>query len=191
MRTVERSSDSDSRAALATALGDVAAGDRAALRTIFNATSPKLLGICLRVLKDREEAEDALQDVFVSVWQRASSFDPAKASAITWLATIARNRSIDRLRSRKQQRFSAPLEDGLEIPDDAPDAFTLAADGQGRQQLKGCIAELENRAQSMIRAAFFDGLAYSQLAERAGVPLGTLKGWMRRGLRQLRECLQK
>lgn len=179
------------QAALVAALRAAADGDRGALRTIFDHTSAKLMGICLRILKDREEAEDALQDTFISVWQRAASFDPAKASPVTWLATIARNRAIDRLRTRRLPHAAAFDEAALHVADDAPDPFAKAAAAQERGQLQGCLAQLESRTQRMIHAAFFDGLAYSQLAERAGVPLGTVKSWIRRGLQQLRRCLEQ
>src|SRR5919197_5513946 len=85
---------------LAAALVRVAGGDRAALRLVYQETSAKLFGVCLRILRDRSEAEDVLQDVYVTVWRKAASFDPDRASPITWMVAIARNRSIDRLRSR-------------------------------------------------------------------------------------------
>src|SRR4030095_8224486 len=88
------------RSQLAAALVRVAGGDRAALRLVFQDTSAKFLCVCLRILKDRGEAEDVLQEVFVTVWRKAASFDPGRASPITWMVAIARNRSIDRLRSR-------------------------------------------------------------------------------------------
>ena len=191
MTSGPRSPTSDSQAALVAALRAAADGDRDALRAIFDRTSAKLMGICLRILKDREEAEEALQDTFISVWQRSGSFDPAKASPVTWLATIARNRAIDRLRAGHRRQDSALDGAALDVADDASDPFGRAATAQESRQLQGCLAELESRSQSIIRAAFFDGFPYSQLAERAGVPLGTMKSWMRRGLQQLRRCLER
>lgn len=176
---------------LVDALGATARGDRDGLQTVFDRTSAKLMGICLRLLGDREEAEDVLQDIYVTVWQRADTFDPDRASAITWLATIARNRAIDRLRSRGAQVATAPAEAALIVADDSPDGFATAAATQEGAQLRGCLGELGDPAQGMIRAAFFEGLAYSQLADRAGVPLGTMKSWIRRGLQQLRQCLER
>src|SRR5213078_3280 len=87
------------RSQLAAALVRVAGGDRAALRMVYQDTSAKLFGVCLRILKDRSEAEDVLQDIYVTVWRKAATFDPSRASPITWLVAVARNRSIDRLRS--------------------------------------------------------------------------------------------
>lgn len=185
-----RTSSSASQAALIAALSAAGRGDRKALRDVFDRTSAKLMGICLQVLKDREEAEDVLQDVFVSVWKRAATFDPAKASPITWLATIARNRAIDRLRSRRSRRADAPVEEILDLADDRPDGFALAAAEDEGARVHHCLSQLEVRAQAMIRTAFFDGLSYSDLATRAGVPLGTVKSWIRRGLQRLRDCLE-
>lgn len=180
-----------SQQALVDALGATAHGDRAGLQTVFDRTSGKLMGICVRLLGDREEAEDVLQDVYVTVWQRADTFDPDRASAITWLATIARNRAIDRLRSRRARPVTAPADEALVVADDGPDGFAVAAATQEGAQLRSCLGELQDPAQGMIRAAFFEGLAYSQLADRAGVPLGTMKSWIRRGLQQLRQCLER
>src|ERR1700682_1124291 len=98
------------RSQLVAALVRVAGGDRTALRTIYQDTSAKLFGVCLRILNDRGEAEDVLQDVYVTVWRKAASFDPARASPITWLVAIARNRSIDRLRAGAGSRRLDPID---------------------------------------------------------------------------------
>jgi len=186
-----RSSDRSAQAALSAALRETALGDRNALREVFDRTSAKLMGICLRVLQDREEAEDVLQEVYISIWSRAGTFDPGKASPITWLATIARNRAIDRLRSRQSQGKSAPVEDILDLADDRPDGFALVAAKDEGERVHHCLSTLEEKAQSMIRIAFFEGMSYSDLAARAGVPLGTCKSWIRRGLQRLRDCLER
>jgi RNA polymerase sigma factor (sigma-70 family) len=176
------------REQLIAALSRVASGDKAALKTVYDLTSSKLLGICASILKERDEAEDVLQEVYVSVWSRAGSFDRERSSPITWLATIARNRAIDRLRSRRIQ----PVE-GLDragyVADDTPDAFTRVADAEDRERLRDCMERLETPHRQAIRSAFFDGLAYSHLALRDNVPLGTMKSWIRRGLLQLKGCL--
>src|SRR6267154_5307936 len=99
-----------SRSQLAAALVRVAAGDRAALQTVYQDTSAKLFGVCLRILNDKSEAEDVLQEVYLTVWRKAASFDPARASPITWLVAIARNRSIDRLRSAAGGRRMDPID---------------------------------------------------------------------------------
>jgi RNA polymerase sigma-70 factor (ECF subfamily) len=177
------------REQLASALRRVAAKDAGALEEVYAATSAKLFGICLRILKDREEAEDALQEVYVKVWRSAAGFDPARASPITWLSTMARNRAIDNLRSSARSRGTEPIEVGMDIADPQKDAFSAAAEGQDRVRLAACIGELDQHQSSAIRAAFLDGATYNELAERSKIPLGTMKSWIRRGLLRLRECL--
>ena len=179
----------DARAALVAALRDAAAGDRAALRHIFDRTSNKLMGICLRILNDRDEAEDVLQEVYVSVWTRAASFDAERASPIAWLASIARNRAIDRLRARRSRAETASVEEALELADERPDGFASAVEREDGERIHHCLSTLETRSQELIRVAFFEGLSHSDLAARAGLPLGTVKSWIRRGLQRLKKCL--
>src|SRR4051812_39696296 len=105
------------RERLVRALERAGQADEASLREIYELTSAKLFGICLRILGDTQEAEDALQDVYVSVWRRAASFDASRASPITWLATLARNRAIDRLRSSRRAGTSEPPEAAAQVPD--------------------------------------------------------------------------
>ena len=176
------------RKRLADALISVGRGDRAALAEVYNLTSAKLFGICLRICGDREEAEDVVQEVYVKVWQRAGRFDPERASPITWLAAIARNSAIDRLRARPTVA-AAPIDAAGEVADDRPAADAAIEDAQEQGRMRACLDALEARASSAIRAAFFGGLTYAELAERDRVPLGTMKTWIRRGLLQLRACL--
>jgi RNA polymerase sigma-70 factor (ECF subfamily) len=169
----------------------IAQGDRASLRRLYEATSSKLFAICLRILSDREESEDVLQDVYVTVWRRADRFDPARASVTTWIATIARNRAIDRLRARGPLAKSDPIED-LEIADEgqvgAEDRLAAADDSA---RLAGCLSELDARTAAVIRTAFFEGVTYEALARQMNTPLGTVKSWIRRGLARLKGCLER
>jgi RNA polymerase sigma factor (sigma-70 family) len=187
-KPVDPSEPAHNRERLIAELARVASGDEAALRSVYDLTSAKLLGICSRILKERDEAEEVLQDVYVSVWSRAGSFDRERSSPITWLATIARNRAIDRLRSRRSQP-SAGMDQAEQVADDSPDAFTRVADAEDSERLRNCMERLDAPHQQAIRSAFFDGLAYSHLALRESVPLGTMKSWIRRGLLQLKGCL--
>ncbi len=175
------------RARVTGALTAVARGERSALTELYTLTSAKLFGICLRICHDREDAEDVLQAVYVKVWQRAERFDPARASPITWLAAIARNSAIDRLRARA--RPAEPISAAADLADDRPLADSIIEDAQERGRIHACLGELEVRTRESIRAAFFGGFTYAQLAERETVPLGTMKTWIRRGLLQLRACL--
>jgi RNA polymerase sigma factor (sigma-70 family) len=175
---------------LSAALARVAAGDRAALELVYRDTSAKLFGVCLRILNDRREAEDVLQEVYITVWRKAGVFDPARASPITWLVAIARNRSIDRIRSGSILRRAEPVESADEVRDPAPDPAAMLETADMQMRLAGCLQDLEERQSTAIRAAFLDGLTYEQLAERMSVPLGTMKSWIRRGLLKLRTCLE-
>lgn len=180
----------EARKRLSEALARAGLGSQAALSEIYEATSAKLFGICLRILRDRAEAEDALQDIYLNVWRKAGSFDPQRASPITWLAALARNRAIDRLRSAGSRR-SDPVELAAHVADPSPDAAaTLEAEETG-SRLHHCIDQLETNRADAIRTAFFGGATYIELADRSGVPLGTMKSWIRRGLLQLKECLER
>jgi RNA polymerase sigma factor (sigma-70 family) len=170
-------------------LDSVAQGDRDAFSRLYERTAAKLYGICLRLMGNEAEAQEVLQEAYVTVWRKAARFEPAKASPITWLAVLARNTAIDRLRRR-----TAGLEDldqAAEVADDRPSAFTLLAEAQDATRLYHCLETLDGRAQAMIRSAFLEGINYPQLAEREGVPLGTMKSWIRRGLQRLRACLEQ
>ncbi len=180
----------ESREALRAAMVRLGEGDRSALKEIYRATRVKLFGICFRILGDRKEAEDALQDVYVNLWQRADRYDPERASPISWLATFARNRAIDRLRTGKVRGGAVPVEEAAPLPDEAPLADMLLVDAEQTAQIHTCLKGLDERTQSHIKAAFFDGKTYAQLAESADVPLGTMKSWIRRGLQKLRACLE-
>ena len=171
-------------------LAQVALGNRAAFEALYRGTANRLFGICLRVLTQRSEAEDALQEVYTTVWRKAAQFDPEKASATAWLAMIARNKAIDRIRSQPHARKFEPMELADEIPDPAASPQRDAQAAGERERLDECMKRLDDRRRSLIRAAFFDGSTYEELAARVGSPLGTVKSWIRRGLLQLRECLE-
>lgn len=181
--------DSERRARLAEALVRTGRGERAAFEQVYRATSAKLFGVCLRIFPDRNEAEEALQDAYLTIWNKAASFEAGRASPISWLVAVTRNRAIDRLRSRGKGGL-ASLEEAAEIPDPAPLADArLQADGEDRV-LKGCIEDLERRDAHFIRSAFMGGATYAELAQRDGEPLGTVKSRIRRALIKLRACME-
>jgi RNA polymerase sigma factor (sigma-70 family) len=163
--------------------------DRKAFAELYRRTSARLFGVCIRMHSDRREAEEVLQEAYVSVWRRAASFDPARARAITWLIALVRNKAIDRLR----QHPGAAVDHDFEINDVAdedPSPASRAESTEEYRRLDDCLQQLEPQQQSSIREAFFSGITYNELAERAKVPLGTMKSWIRRGLLQLRACLE-
>ncbi len=178
----------DDRRRLVSALAEVADGSEAALADVYARTSAKLYGICLRILTDRQEAEDALQDIYVTIWQRAGAFDETRASPVTWLATIARNRAIDRLRARGNRRFTG-LDEAEQVRDPGPGPYASLEIREAHDRLAACVDTLEERHAGAIRQAFFEGVTYAELATKDGVPLGTMKSWVRRALLKLRACL--
>ncbi|WP_353218140.1 sigma-70 family RNA polymerase sigma factor [Sandarakinorhabdus sp.] len=181
-----RSSGAD---ALALLLAQVAAGDANAFQQFYDKTSAKLFGVVLRIVTERQEAEDVLQEVYVSVWRKAATFDPARASPITWVATIARNRAIDRLRARPP-RAHVPVEAAYDLADDGPLPDSGLVASQNARRLETSLATLEPRHAAAIRACYFEGVTYEELAAREAVPVGTLKSWVRRGLLRMRGQLE-
>ena len=182
----------DTRAAARSQLCELllacAAEDRAAFSELYRLTCAKLFGICLRICTNRELAEDVMVDVYHTIWLRAGAFEPGRASPITWMATIARNRAIDAVRRLGSSRETA-LENAPDLADTAPLADATLLSEEGDRRLHLCLDGLEDRQAQSIKAAFFDGLTYAELAARMAVPLGTMKSWVRRGLLRLRECL--
>src|SRR5580692_765959 len=146
---------------------------------------PSALAICLRILPQRSEAEDVLQEVFATVWRKAAQYDADRAGAMSWLGMIARNKAIDRIRSQPQARRFEPLSLTEEIADPIASPQQDAQSAAERERLRECLKRLDARRRSLIRAAFFDGSTYEELAARIGSPLGTVKSWIRRGLLQL------
>ena len=172
-------------AAIVDVLALIGAGDRDALKKLYDSTSAKLFGVILRILIDRGEAEDVLQEVYITVWRKAAEFDASRASPITWLATIARNRAIDRLRARGS-RPTTTLDLAADVVEPSPGADTLIDSANDARRVSAALDRLDPRHAAIIRSAYYEGLTYETLAEREGVPVGTLKSWVRRGLIRMR-----
>ncbi len=186
----ERSRSAQGALPLEALLAQVALGNRAAFETLYRETSARLFGICLRVLPERAEAEEVLQEVFTSVWRKASQFEPTRAAAMSWLGMMARNKAIDRLRAMPARAVRASLQFAQEMEDPAPSPAQQAEALTGRERLERCLEQLEPKRRSLIREAFFGGLTYEELAAHLQAPLGSIKSWIRRGLLQLRACLE-
>jgi RNA polymerase sigma-70 factor (ECF subfamily) len=173
---------------VAALIARIGAGDRAALRALYAASAAKLHGVVLRMLGDRGEAAEALQDVYVRVWAQAARFDPARGQGMAWLIAIARNCAIDRLRARPDQ----PASGAVAAPaDPARDAEAQAAERQARAWLAACLGGLPPERAAALRGAYLSGLGYRALAEYHAVSPGTMRAWLRRGLIALRECLER
>lgn len=182
-------SPKEKRRRLEAALVATGAEDRSAFETLYGLTKGKLFGICLRICGSRQAAEDVMAETYLTIWKRAGAYQPGRVSPITWLATIARNKSIDwkRKRGRRPQTSDEKLP---ELVDDAPRADDLMVADQDAAKLHLCLDKLGEDQRGAIRTAFFEGLSYSELAEREGVPLGTMKSRIRRGLISLKDCLR-
>lgn len=163
--------------------------DRGAFDSLYRQTNAKLFGVCLRVLNNRAEAEEALQEVYIKIWTKADRFAVSDLSPISWLVAVARNHAIDRIRARRQP--VADIDTALDVADPAagPEAQAVAS-GEG-QRLHQCLDELEKDRAAAVRGAYLKGESYSELAQRHGVPLNTMRTWLRRSLMKLRECLER
>lgn len=176
------------RAELIALLLASAEGDEASFTELYRRTNAKLFGVVLRICAERGLAEDVLVEVYLTIWRRAGAFDAGRASPITWMATIARNRAIDAMR-RLPRALNVDVDAAGQIADTVPLAEARLIDSEEDARLHLCLDRLEEPHAGVIRAAFFKGLTYSQLADAMKVPLGTMKSWIRRGLARLKDCL--
>lgn len=163
--------------------------DQAAFDVLYRQTSAKLFGVCLRVLNDRAEAEEALQEVFVKIWTKADRFAVSDLSPISWLVAVARNHSIDRIRARRQA--TSELDAAMDVADPTPGPEAQAVTGGENERIYRCLDELEADRSAAVRGAYLKGESYAELAERHSVPLNTMRTWLRRSLMKLRECLER
>ena len=166
----------------------VAQGDEESLAAIYDRYRTILFGLLFRILGNRAEAEDVLQEVFVQVWQRARDFDENRGKAFTWLVTLARSRAIDRLRSLDSR--SRTIEAATkESADAVGDAIEDAINNERGEVVRAALKELPEEQRAALLMAYFDGFSQSEIAERTNTPLGTVKTRMRTGMTKLREVL--
>ena len=183
-------------------LAQASLGDRVAFATLYERTSSHLLAVVMRINRDRGQAEDILQEVYVNVWRAARSFDAAQSQPLTWLTSIARNRAIDSLRRAQTQprlhSFDA-APGGVEherddvyesIADTAPSPLDLLTRAAEARSLEECMALLSATQRQSVALAFFHGLSHAEIADQMRHPLGTVKSWVRRALMSLKSCLQ-
>ncbi len=163
--------------------------DRPAFDLLYRYTSAKLFGVCLRILNNRADAEEALQDVYIKIWNKADRFAVSELSPMSWLIAIARNQSIDRIRQRRVA--SLDLDEARHVADIAPDPEALTLASGDRQQIDKCLEELDKDRAEAVRGAYLRGDSYAELAQRYAVPLNTIRTWLRRSLLKLRECLER
>ncbi|MBC7139758.1 MAG: sigma-70 family RNA polymerase sigma factor [Defluviimonas sp.] len=173
---------------LAPLLSRVASGDREAFGRLYSAASPKLFGTALRMLGDRAESEEALQEVFVRIWTRAHRYDARRARAMTWMIAVTRNHCIDRLRARPARTEDASVLDRIAAPGLTPEGSAIARSEARR--IADCLGQLEPGRAQAVRGAYLDGLSYEALSARFEVPVNTMRSWLRRGLMKLKDCLE-
>lgn len=166
-----------------------ALGERSAFESLYEATSGKLHAVCCRILGRGHSAEDAMQDAYVKIWTHAGRYRVTGHSPMTWLITIARNTAIDRLRAQRRGGDLAEYHDIHPAAGSNPESRMLASAEAGR--IAACLDELGPDRRSAITGAYLDGLSYTELAERAGIPLNTMRTWLRRGLMALKDCVAR
>jgi RNA polymerase sigma-70 factor (ECF subfamily) len=174
-------------------------GDRAAFATLYEKSSSHLFAVVLRICRDRAQAEDILQEVYVNVWRAASSFDAAQSQPLTWLTSIARNRAIDSLRrAQAQPQLQSSHSDDDEdsdvvdrTADDQPGPLDLLSRASDARALSHCMQDLSAPQRQSVALAFYDGLSHAEVAQQMGQPLGSVKSWVRRALLTLKACLER
>ncbi|MEK7316240.1 MAG: sigma-70 family RNA polymerase sigma factor [Candidatus Eisenbacteria bacterium] len=163
-------------------------GDRAAVGELYDRHAPLMYGVVLRIVRERAEADDVLQEAWIQAWQRSGSFDPERGSVAGWLVTIARSRALDRIRRRASR---AKAEANAPLPEPREDPGLKSERGADRSALGRAMAALDPRHREVLEVAYFEGLSQSEIAERLAAPLGTVKHWARQGLLRLRELMPR
>ncbi|WP_257255526.1 MULTISPECIES: RNA polymerase sigma factor [unclassified Endozoicomonas] len=173
---------------LAEDLARCARGEQKAFKHLYQLTSSKLFALILRILKDRELAEDCLQQVYIKIWQASSSYNSSKAAPMTWMNTIARNQALDHLRklNREPQVETEALD--LQV-DQSSSQEQKMTETQNSQQVHRCLRTLNDNQRRCLELSYFDGMTHQNLSNQLEVPIGTVKTWIRRGLMRLKECM--
>ena len=174
------------------ALRACARGDRQALRSLYDQEAPRLLGVALRIVRDRQAAEDVVHDAFVSIWTKAGTFDAARGAGRGWIYSVVRHGALDAVRKGSREVLVDDEQTLDAIDADAGAALHLADAFELRQdlgRLEHCLTQLDAAKRNSILYAYVDGCSHSEIAERLKSPLGTVKTWIKRGLSALRECM--
>ncbi len=176
-------------ATLAKWISAVALGDRQAYRRLYDATSPKLFAVALRILRDESRAEDVLQDSFVNVWNGAAGYNSSLSAPMTWMVTIVRNRSLDYIRRGDHRTIALDDDLAAVLESNQPTPSESAMHAQDATALHRCLKRLDAGQRQAIAFAYFQGLTHSELAATLRIPIGTVKTWIRRGLEKMKRCL--
>jgi RNA polymerase sigma-70 factor (ECF subfamily) len=169
----------------------IAAGDRAAVSSLYDRHASLLLALCQRVLRDGTEAEDVLSEIFFEVWRKADRFDASRGTPLTYLTTLTRSRAIDRKRSRDSRpKIASDFTDAVSETAPSPTPLQSVDLQEQCQQVRQAMAVLDASQREVLECAFYDGLSHSEIAEKLNRPLGTVKTYIRQGLIRLRESLR-
>jgi RNA polymerase sigma-70 factor, ECF subfamily len=173
----------------------VAKGDQQAFSQLYDHSSTLLFTLAVRILGNREEAAELLQDVYLEVWRKVSRYDVGRGTPIAWLVTLTKSRAIDRLRARASRGYGATnqLESETAAPmaDPGPSPLETQADQELRSAVGTAVAGLPQAQQQAIALAYYEGLSHSEIASRLNQPLGTVKTRIKLGMSKLRESLQQ
>ena len=167
--------------------------DHTALKALYDACATKLYGLAVRVVSNREWAEDVLQEAFLTIWRSAGDYRASLSPPMAWLGLIVRSRGLDLLRRRKADRghLTQELDETLAdtLAADAPSPMDTAQASQQAWALHQCLARLDNKQREVVSLAYIRDLSHSELSQQLKLPLGTVKTWIRRGLDQMRQCM--
>ena len=173
----------------------VALADEKALRELYEMTSSKLYGVAVRVVTNREWAEDVLQEAFINIWKIAGDYKATLSPPMAWMALVVRSRGLDFLRRRASERANRmqELDDVISdtVAGDSPNPMDVAQASEQAKALHNCLSQLDNKQREVVSLAYMRDLSHGELAEQLKLPLGTVKTWIRRGLEQLRGCMGK
>jgi RNA polymerase sigma-70 factor (ECF subfamily) len=187
---IETAETSERGQDLVSLVGRVATGDQAALAALYDATNRLVYSLVLRVLGDMSSAEEVLIDVYTQVWRTAASYDADRGAPLAWIATIARSRAIDRLRSSRQDQYRQESLDVLgEAPANSSSPEELASASERQNLVREALNLLTAEQRQVIELAYYSGLSYSEIAKKLNQPLGTVKTRTRLGMMKLREAL--
>lgn len=167
----------------------VASGDHQALAELYDATSKVVFSLALRVVHERDIAEDVVIEVYSQVWRHATSYDPQRGTPLAWLLTLTRSRAIDILRSRQRLQKEDPIENAHHVSADVPSPEDHSEAAERQRVVRRALASLNEEQRQLIELAYFSDLSHSEIAARVGQPLGTVKTRIRLGMLRLREQL--
>lgn len=173
-----------------TLLRDCARGDHDAFERLYELAAPKLFALCRRLMRRDELAEEVLQETFVQIWRDVDRYDPERALPLTWMGVIARHRCLDVLRRHRPEIGLDDESTFVEPVDEGAGPLELALRVADRHALAHCLRTLSEQQRMSLTLAFYRGFTHEQLSDYLATPLGTVKSWIRRGLQQLRRCLQ-